>query len=114
MELKDQVCNAELAKTLKTLGIEQKSKFYWECGEDYSEPFLITDESEIELREGYNVENCSAFTVAELGVLLLKKIETYSVYLFPDNLWNGRDENGTAEARNEADLRALMLIRAIS
>ena len=114
MKLEEQVCNAELAKELKELGVNQESKFYWEHGEDAPKPYLITDESELELEEGYNVENSSAFTVAELGVLLLEKVEKYSVYVFPEKLWNGRDENGTAEASNEADLRAIMLIRALS
>ncbi|AOR28941.1 hypothetical protein FORMB_19110 [Formosa sp. Hel1_33_131] len=114
MKLEEQVCNAEFAKELKELGVKQESKFYWEHGEDAPEPYLITDESELQLEDGYNVENSSAFTVAELGVLLLEKVEKYSVYVFPENLWNGRDENGTAEGSNEANLRAIMLIRALS
>ena len=112
--LRKQVCSLELSIELERLGVEQQSYFYWDAGEDVQEPHLITHHSDLVLEDGYNQRNYSAFTCSELGELLLKKVEKYSVYLFPENLFNGRDENGTCEATSEANLRALMLIRALS
>ncbi|HET8839308.1 MAG TPA: hypothetical protein VFM82_09990 [Flavobacteriaceae bacterium] len=115
LKLRKQVCSFELSKKLEELGVKQDSFFYWNYMEDKkSKPDLITHQSDLVLEDGFNVRNYSAFTVAELGELLLKEIYKYSVYLYPENLFNGRDENGTSEAETEADLRALMLIRSLS
>jgi hypothetical protein len=111
--LRKQVCSLELSKALAERGVKQKSYFYWDAGEDVKQPNLITHQSDLILTDGYNQRNYSAFTCSELGELLLRKVESYTVYIFPDNLFNGRDENGTCEAQTEADLRALMLLRAI-
>lgn len=39
MELKNQVCNFELSKKLKELGVKQESLFYWRLGYSTSESF---------------------------------------------------------------------------
>lgn len=110
---KKQVCSIELSIELEKLGVEQISYFYWEIQKGVSRPYIVTHDKEIILSNGHERRNYSAFTCAELGELLLEEVEKYSVYLFPDNLFNGIDDNGTAEADTEANLRAKMLIRAI-
>ena len=90
MKLEDQVSNLELSKRLKELGVKQDSFFIWEkrgnknwklridCsklseyyakGEDYDGcPDIFTYlgcETEY-----YSIEQCSAFTVAELGEMM--------------------------------------------
>lgn len=76
MKLEDQVCSLELAKKLKELGVEQKSLFYWTCydssfddeGEDYGNIVHY------ETPDCHPDWHCSAFTVAELGKMLPKRI----------------------------------------
>jgi hypothetical protein len=66
MNLEHQVCNLELAKRLKELGVKQKSLYVWkdQSGHGYS--------SDIILFEGdvYDDRTWSAFNVAELGELI--------------------------------------------
>lgn len=81
MQLENQVCNLELAKRLKELGVKQKSLFH------YSVPVPERAESEIDKktlkgcateifqqemskRWGKCFDEFSAFTVAELGEML--------------------------------------------
>lgn len=81
MQLENQVCNLELAKKLKELGVKQKSLFH------YSVPVPERAESEIDKktlkgcgteifqqemskRWGKCFDEFSAFTVAELGEIL--------------------------------------------
>ena len=67
MELKDQVVSLELAKKLKELGVKQDSYFAWYKGEVRRWNQLTQ-----ELRKGE--PPVSAFTVAELGEMLPKKL----------------------------------------
>ena len=69
MKLEDQVCSLALAKSLKELGIEQESLFYWQffTGHD----FVIHD---VNKALNYDTETYSAFTVAELGEMLPKAV----------------------------------------
>jgi len=71
MKLEDQVCSLELAKKLKELGVKQESYWSWLKGDaDYGdEPYLLGCTTKLEEDE------CSAFTVAELGEKLPNKIE---------------------------------------
>ena len=62
MELSKQVCSLEQAKRLKELGVEQESLFYWTSD---SQPDYYLRQGEITCDDDY-----SAFTVAELGVML--------------------------------------------
>ena len=86
--------------------------FYWLTQTPKSKPRLINYKSKFAKEKDKVVP---AFTVAELGEVLLQIVESYKVYIFPKNLkfYHGRDEHGTCEASSEADLRAYMLIRAI-
>lgn len=61
MKLENQVVSLELAKKLKELGVKQESLFYWWNNQIYFYPYL--DQTEIG-------DSISAFTVAELGILL--------------------------------------------
>ena len=74
---------------------------------------MITYDSEFVLEKD---KIYPAYTVAELGEMLLNIVHEYSVYIFPKEfkLFNGNDEFGSSEARTEADLRAWMLLRAMS
>lgn len=78
MKLSDQVVSLEIAKKLKSLGVKQKSFFYWKkIGDEFAlsnvgsnillKPDDIFGES---LQYESGVESFSAFTVAELGELL--------------------------------------------
>jgi hypothetical protein len=64
MNLESQVVSLDLAKRLKELKVEKNSLYYWQrclmCNDDWS------------LSEGKasDYEQCSAFTVAELGEML--------------------------------------------
>jgi len=128
MELKNQVCSLELAKRLKELGIPQISQFVWL--EDQSAHDTTTGESVIRLywktdtsavNEGGGdisqqdfslLKKWSAFTVAELGELIPRKVErpggntTDGTY----NFYTGKE---VVEADTEADARAKMLIYLI-
>lgn len=63
MTLEQQVASLELCKRLKTLGVRQESVFYW-C-EDGCGPHFGMGRIEVAL---------SAFTVAELGILLGRNV----------------------------------------
>ena len=94
MELSKQVCNLELAKKLKELGVPQESLFYWE--KIQRESFIlslreklmeIVDESEeggwTFLEEGLSKGDVySAFTVAELGEMLPFIIKEYRLAIW--------------------------------
>lgn len=77
MDLKDQVCTEEQAKILWRLHIKQSSIFSWvhkgpyNCGEDHYEASasFITEGSSQSLDFPYHFDG-SAFTVAELGIML--------------------------------------------
>jgi hypothetical protein len=107
MKIKDQVCNVDLAKRLKQLGVEQESLFWWVDiidGYDHSgrEEWWIEP-----TYKGYK-KYLSAFTVAELG----KKL--------PEGYWSGKFNKSKfvcweyladdTYAKTEADARAKMLI----
>lgn len=62
MKLKDQVVNLDLAKRLQKLCVKQESLFYWHCG--------VIDTVHLADRLHDIQKDYSAFTVAELGMLL--------------------------------------------
>lgn len=118
--LKWQVCNLELAKKLKELGVKQESLWYW----DFSDYKVY---KEIGLINKYDMEitnnHISAFTCAELGEMLpdeiwtgnqyfittYKRNDTYYVsYRYEDDIDSGILI--ITEAKTEADARAKMLI----
>lgn len=111
-KLEKQVCNIAYSKEICKHSINLKPCYYWVQKEESSKPILVNYKSKL---VSQNDLVYPAFTVAELGELLLSRVADYSVYIFPVefNLFNGRDDHGTAEAFSEADLRAKMLIRAL-
>lgn len=131
MELEKQVCSLDLAKRLKELGVGvekhseyQSSLFYWV-------PYIRND-WRIEYADGRLSSPAfySAFTVAELGLLIPKRISTDEGksywpcfgWIIDIDLtsqafiwWEAEDENNSHEyfaqrADTEADARAKMLI----
>lgn len=76
MKLENQVCSLEQAKRLKELGIRQDNEFYWVfdkhvCGEQTK----VTYRWDIGFEDEDFRPNWSAFTVAELGVMLPTHID---------------------------------------
>lgn len=71
MEIENQVCSMEQAEKLKELGVRQVSHFMWVSGlqewEGQSRLFLSTD---VEFGYHSNSSKSSAFTVAELSVMI--------------------------------------------
>ncbi len=102
------VCNKDLAKRIKELGVKQDSLWAWER--------FNTGEDDLSLQMGSKNQSeneyYSAFTVAELGELL----EHYTSYIhFMPNWkyhsWKVQLENKEiARTYTEADARAKMLI----
>lgn len=92
--VEQQVCSLELATKLKQLGIEQKSLFYWAKffyleGKSHQWGVEAKEQNELEAHEyGHtkieDVENYSAFTVAEIGEMLpqILKIKKIKYQLF--------------------------------
>jgi len=106
MKLEDQVCNLELAKKLKKLGVKQDSLFYW--GSNTGKNYMI-----IALSDKPNYPNVfnhthSAFTVAELGEILPSGY--YSIR--EGRVWECwlRTGKQKVEAKTEADARAKLVI----
>jgi hypothetical protein len=116
MKLEEQVCTMEQAVKLKTLGIPQKSLFYWhpaferpvfgetwttQTGKQYAKTMVCND------KKG----SSSAFTVAELGVILPPGFDT--MYCTNEG-WRGYDPEGNdyklVAYNTEAELRADMVI----
>lgn len=110
MKVEEQVCSLNLAKRLKELNVKQDSYFFYEY---YSmSAYMIVDNQHIHSYEG--VIYYSAFTVAELGMMLpavnpssRSKDGTgwYMNVIYPIEKWNQM-----YPCETEADARASMLI----
>lgn len=68
MEIKNQICSPTQAQKLKSLGVWQESYFYFTPG--LSIPHPLSKKEKIIFQEHY-----SAFTVAELGAMLPKRLK---------------------------------------
>jgi len=90
MEIEDQVCSLDQAKHLKELGVKQDSFWYWEIRvfllkrPDFLKdlPIINLVDRDSEKKENwkhYRFEYYSAFTVAELGLLLPRYAESYRI-----------------------------------
>lgn len=107
MKLEQQVVSLELAKRLKELGVKQESLFYWQGADKNG--YIINFEKDL---FEYDCEKYSAFTVAELGEMLMPLIPV------PINKkWQApspKDQTirivGYLKDTTEADARAKMLI----
>jgi hypothetical protein len=106
MELEKQVCNLELASRLKELGVKQESAFHWHQYAD-QKPYLKTFEN---LHPSWS--GASAFTVAELGLLLGHRMQSgYNDERGFYCSWDGTYHDVEQQwADTEADARAKMLI----
>lgn len=121
MKLENQVVSLELAKKLKELGVNQESLCWWlrSPGEDWRcEPIHVT-----------NIENISAFTVAELGEMLREKFFAKWASgwdeVHEEGTWYGELRIGVSKGgknlirewffgnKTEADARAKMLVYLI-
>jgi hypothetical protein len=118
MKLEEQVCSLELSQKLKDLGIKQKSLYFWqtwhECNDTAgSIEWELTDSPHIHPRS----EVYSAFTVAELNLLLPDRFVTYRENERYRGAWpcSRRDLLGKlyADSDTEADARAKMVIYLI-
>jgi len=106
MRLEDQVCSLELAKRLKELGVNQESLYEWvERWGDKTCGIFPSDNDIVNTK-------WSAFTVAELGEMLLPDIYSYKT---PDGSWVCARKSPTylVDAETEADARAKLLIYLI-
>lgn len=115
VKLQEQVCNIELAKMLKALGMKQESHFFWYERENYPsmpiDPILISSMKNI----GNDfTKGPSAFTVAELGEMMFPNDELF--FKLPwrqaNNLWFSEYFPRVGDF-TEADARAKMLIHLI-
>ena len=116
MELKDEVCSLELGQKLKELGVKQKSLFYW-CKIRNKNKWELRPEIrvfgvEIFRNKYYDLPEISAFTVAELGEML---IDGRSGNEMPRGFWcSHKNDDGEQQwAKTEANARAKMLIHLI-
>lgn len=119
MELEKQVCSLELAKKLKELGLKQDSLYYihHRAAGDDKDGTWINHGKNILSDEEYEWVY-SAFTVAELGLLLPAGIQCNKFGPLSNNpsqkQWGWHcwqvDKNHLENADTEADARAKMLI----
>lgn len=116
MELEDQVCNLELSKRLRELGVKQESLFYWT--ETISDDWQVLYQSYVTERAGQSIEWYSAFTSAELGKMLPVRVISgrRKAYFMSKPLYfcnfDGRPKHQES-AETEADARAKMLVYLI-
>jgi hypothetical protein len=115
MKLERQVCALDLAKRLKELNVHQNSLFYY-CYSKRTARHWISTKNEFEhydKQEDFVILNYSAFTVAELG-MLLPKDKIIKIKFFSSGN-HGIIQNGHIEflESTEADVRAKMLIYLI-
>lgn len=114
MKLESQVCSLELAKRLKELGVKQESWHNWKV--DKAGKYLtfglgsgVSDSGEGEVY--------SAFTVAELGEMLPKRIKGKPLSMgFDETIWWVQYSCAPLlnfESMREVDARVKMLIYLI-
>ena len=136
MKLEEQVVSFEFAIQLKTLDVKQDSYWKWENYSKntygYVKEWQLTGSSCLDdevnvigLRDPKDYEIYSAFTVAELGVMLPPYAESYRIAtnqfsckfceLIEDKKGNPKNDKAIINiAKTEADARAKMLIYLLS
>lgn len=132
MKLEQQVCNLEISKRLKELGVKQESLFWWskwngtkQISREYSLWMIgqqTTDEANDSTYFCNDENDISAFTVAELGEMLPLKTFTdepvsWSTFKQGEGEWIcsavyrfERNHKEWITASTEADARGKMLI----
>jgi hypothetical protein len=147
MKLEDQVCSCQLAKRLKELGVKQRSLFYHmtfintssvqydKDNEKIGDDIIHENEWEDYKERSYvkKLKRYSAFTVAELGEMLPKKIDSeyknypyelnckWELHYSDNKMWHityvryndGDVMDFIIYDSNEANARAKMLIHLI-
>ena len=111
MELEDQVCSFEQSKKLFELGILLPSAFSWCERKDSGANHLVKNHVQTSPEQGCRFNFYSAYTVAELGILLgkhqtLKCIECWQIcecYTYPILTFGMLDSNNFSEAQARAD-----------
>lgn len=124
MKLEEQVTSLKLSKKLKELGVKQESLFAWanvnQGGKNWKMEVIKNDFQALN-------EFVSAFTVAELGEMLPGEIKTKAFgcghtnwmiqcgwtvleHYLTYHCMNCQEEIESFEDKNEADVRAKMLI----
>ncbi len=114
MELKNQVVSLELAKKLKKLGVGQDNLFYWIERYDFKSGKYIYQIVFSPLQKDNTKTTSdiySAFTVAELGEMLLKE-ESFRMKTTGDE-WNIWYDDKVFGGDIEADARANLIIYLI-
>ncbi|WP_346318201.1 hypothetical protein [Chitinophaga sp. YIM B06452] len=103
MKLSDQVCTPQQAKRLKEYGVTQDSQYYYTAEGLFPKPFV-----------NFTLESYSAFTVAELGVMLGEGSFSYRPTSSgsKSSKWAWRNEQGESESPfdTEAQARAAKLL----
>lgn len=125
LKLEDQVCNLQLSKRLKELGVEQESLFVWTTAfmMDREHQRVFVEYMDIFLDRSIKGEQiiCSAFTVAELGEMLPSQIGDYWLRTGKPgsgsqwSMWYeiGAQVVAVSTEQSEVDTRAKMLIYLI-
>jgi len=125
MKLEEQVCSLELTKKLKELGVKQESLWSWAIGKEDGLTVVIEtpeDNTCLHLENPTNgkhyiqdIKECySAFTVAELGMMLPDNVKSLRLR----NKWiceaDVDEYSGESKVHvTEANARAKMLIYMI-
>lgn len=132
MEVKDHICTIDQAKRLKSLGVNQKSLFYyvnnWRDPRKQpindGEHIIITGEKHITRAKGREreteVEFVSAFTATELGRMILnaKEVELLQIKNIPNSdekevIVSGFGLCFSRRCKNEAEGRAELVLKLI-
>ena len=136
MKIQDQVCSLEQAKKLSELGVNSQSLWYYIRADEYEFALVpdgwVVDDAVPDLRYWESVATCheqySAFTVAELGVMLPHDLEEFQLstwYAPKRKLYRSQyrlnrgsisDEDfpeDFAQGTTEAECRASMLIHLL-
>lgn len=117
MKLESQVTSLEISQKLHKLGVKQESYFNWDMfdQEDDGKPLY-----KIMRKIGVNGEDdCSAFTVAELGemlpwdIIIARNIQKEWHITFQANGLHHKKSHVISSQENEADARGKMLIYLI-
>lgn len=138
MKLEQKVCSIESSKKLKKLGVKQESSFYWVDTHTSFERIILLYENE-SVHIGSNdyfisdfdeKDVLSAFTVAELGEILPKRIsigidsyhiefawlidphslESEAYVFYVEEIGDCANEHWPCVGKTEAEARAKMLI----
>lgn len=112
MNIEQQVTKLELSRVLKELGVPQESVWYWMKQNDWPSPQLWTTTHQSEFQTFTMEYRVSAFTVAELGMMLPKWFCTSKEFVDIATGCNPGEAGNIPifQTTNEANARAYALI----